>query len=304
LRLRTVDLHPADQLQIERHLVQAVDVPGLARRTRRSREGAIRRLAWWLRSARDVGLADATALDLAAWAESILRTTAGNEAAEATRRAYTSHVREFYAWLSDLDDRPSPAAKLKAPPNRRRQARAMDEASLTRALRHLPEPTRTWVGLAACVGLRAGEIAAMRGEDVDRDCDPPELLIKGKGDRERRLPLSEVAWELLVPHLRRGPLWRSGRGRRLTADDISARVSEGLRDLGIPYTCHSGRHFFGRRLYRATRDLRLTQEALGHASVVTTMIYTEGDLPALVSGVRKVAAPLRQTVTRRGPRSA
>ncbi|UVS81866.1 site-specific integrase [Actinokineospora sp. UTMC 2448] len=291
---------------IDRHLSMAVDVAGLTPRTRRDREGVLRRLAWWLETTHDSTLEEATAEQLAGWSEAILRTSSGATASIATRRAYISHVREFYLWRA-LEGHPNPALRLRPPKKRRRLPRAMDERSLVTALAGLRGVHRVWLALAAVAGLRVGEIAAMRGEDIDDHEDPVALIVHGKGDRDRRVPLAPELWRWLQPYVVRGSLWSRPRGGQVDGDWVSHELSAALAALNLRYTAHHARHRFGRSFYLATGDLRATQEILGHGSVTSTELYTEGARTAAAVGVQQVSTPLRRiTPTRvdRSPRSA
>ncbi|WP_054050791.1 tyrosine-type recombinase/integrase [Alloactinosynnema sp. L-07] len=300
LRLLTSDLQDGDQRTIARHLV-SLDLDGLSDETRNQREGALRRLAWWLEHARDTNLDHATEHDLRAWTEAIMRTTDGGEASNSTRRTYISHVRSFYLWRAKAGH-PNPAMLLRPPKKRQTVPRPVDESSLGVAMRGLPDRPRIWYALGAFAGLRAGEVAAMRGIDLDDSEHPVMMTIRGKGGKERQVPCSPELWDILKPHvLGRGPLWRTATGGKVTGKYISGQVADALDALGLRVRHHSGRHRFGRKFYVATKDIRATQEVLGHASVSTTQIYTEGARPVISTGVCKVTGPLKG-MKRRGPR--
>ncbi len=302
LRLLTTDLQPEDQRAIAQHL-DALDLDGLTDETRKQREGALRRLAWWLEHERETALERATAEDLRAWAASIMRTTTGNEASISTRRTYVSHARSFYLWRAKTGHS-NPAMLLRGPKNRKRLPRPIDESSLGIAMRGMADRPRVWYALGAFAGLRAGEVAAMHGDDIDESEQPVMMTIRGKGGKERKVPCSPDLWEILRPHVAGrgpGPLWRTATGGKVTGKYISEHVGDALDGLGLRARHHSGRHRFGRKFYKATRDIRATQEVLGHASLSTTQIYTEGATPVITTGVCKVTGPLKG-LKRRGPR--
>ena len=143
--------------------------------------------------------------------------------------------------------------------------------------------------LYAC-GLRISEAVGLDTDDMDLD----EALVRvvGKGDRERQVPVGEiaVAWlQRYVADVRPtlmgkaprdwhhgGPLFLSVRGERLDRRRawemlVAAAKSAGLKDGISPHTL---RHSFATHLLEGGADLRIVQELLGHASINTTQLYT------------------------------
>jgi site-specific recombinase XerD len=134
---------------------------------------------------------------------------------------------------------------------------------------------RALVELVYSAGLRSAETVGLDLADVQFD---QELLhVRGKGGKERTVPLGEEAAYHLArylregrPHLARGAndaVFLSARGRRL---DTSA-----LRRL-TPNP-HRLRHAFATHLLEGGADLRVIQELLGHASLSTTQVYSHVD---------------------------
>lgn len=198
-------------------------------------------------------------------------------------------ARQFYRWavrqgLLEVD----PTARLDMPRVPRRAPRPIPDARLRRAIDAAPAPVRAMLVLAAFAGLRAKEVAGLRWEDVDEDAGT--LFIRGKGGHERVVPASSVviaALDELRRHYegqgvevgRRGPVLRNGYGRPGTvpAHHVSHHANRFLRSIDVPDTFHSLRHRFGTKAYGATKDLRLTQRLLGHATVATTELYVDVD---------------------------
>jgi integrase/recombinase XerD len=134
---------------------------------------------------------------------------------------------------------------------------------------------RALVELVYSAGLRSREAVDLDLRDVDFD---QELLhIRGKGGKERAVPLGEEAASWLGRYLREArpelasgaedALFLSTRGRRL---DTSA-----LRRL-VPHP-HRLRHAFATHLLEGGADLRVIQELLGHSSLSTTQVYAHVD---------------------------
>lgn len=187
-----------------------------------------------------------------------------------------SHLGSFYRWAIDHGHATSdPTAQVPRPRLRRNLPRPISTGDLRLAL-ELADPTmRAWLTLAAFAGFRCVEISRLEVDDVLLD---DELLcVRGKGDRERLVPMHrEVARSLHAARLpRRGRVFRRPRGGGYPAAQVSREISLYLDGVGVAATAHQLRHWFGTHVYRTSRDLRVTQELLGHASPTTTAIYAD-----------------------------
>lgn len=189
-----------------------------------------------------------------------------------SRVTYAAHVSSFYRWLvldrRRLDD---PSARLIRPRLRRRLPRPIADEHLRRAMRTAEPPVSIWLALAAYMGARACEIAALRGEDVRLDLGV--VILHGKGDKQRIVPLHPVVRVALAGQLADGPVFFNTKGDLLTANTVSQRANRYLHALGVPESLHQLRHWFGTAVYRKSLDLRLTQELMGHESPTTTAGY-------------------------------
>jgi site-specific recombinase XerC len=85
-------------------------------------------------------------------------------------------------------------------------------------------------------------------------------------------------------------------GRPLSATRVSGLCNQHLHAVGADVTLHQLRHFFATSLYRASKDIRLTQEALGHASPATTAIYAGYDQSATAGYLHAIAARVDASV--------
>ena len=130
-------------------------------------------------------------------------------------------------------------------------------------------------------GLRCGEVVAVRPEHVDlATC---RLLVReGKGAKDRVVWFSDDLRNLIVRWLERRPdsewLLCTRHGTQVNTRYLRELVKRKASAAGIPegdrVSPHSLRHSFATDLLRSTKNIRLTQKALGHASLATTMIYT------------------------------
>jgi integrase/recombinase XerC len=123
-------------------------------------------------------------------------------------------------------------------------------------------------------------------EAADLDWDQHLVRIRGKGKKERLVPIGEQAftaiknyWDLL-PHLPGGqaPVFYASR-KKLTPvspRDLQLRLKKYLALAGLDpqMTPHKLRHSYATHLLDAGADLRSVQELLGHAHLVTTQVYT------------------------------
>ncbi len=140
-------------------------------------------------------------------------------------------------------------------------------------------------------GMRLSELAGLRLNDADILAD--QVKVRGKGRKERILPLGRKAERALRQYLPlrdklAGPaagdtLFLSARGSPLTPRGVQYVVHRFLRlvDDGSGFKVHSLRHSFATHLLDAGADMRAVQELLGHASLSTTQVYTHTSIERL-----------------------
>ena len=156
----------------------------------------------------------------------------------------------------------------------------------------LNQSAEAWVGLrdaavlllAYGCGLRISEALGLDRGDVPLG---RSLIITGKGDKQRMVPVLPVVHEAVAAYLEAcpfrlepdSPLFVGVRGKRLSAGVVQTRMRAVRRVLGLPDTAtpHALRHSFATHLLAGGGDLRTIQELLGHASLSTTQRYTEVD---------------------------
>ena len=139
--------------------------------------------------------------------------------------------------------------------------------------------------LLARLGLRAGEVAALELGDIDWRAG--ELVVRGKGRRQERLPLPVDVGEAVAGWLRRGRprcdctkvITRVRAPHRgLSTAGVSAIVSAACRRAGLPeLNAHRLRHTAATEMLRAGAALTEVGQVLRHASVLTTAIYAKVD---------------------------
>lgn len=213
----------------------------------------------------------------------------------ATRRSYVSQAQCYYRWLAaeELIER-DPSGVLVRPRVPAGLPRPIRESDLAQALRQVPEVVRVWLALACFAGLRASEIAGLRREDILDDVPRPMIRVRGKGNRERVVPMPPMLWQVLcdfgLPH--RGVIFRRPDGRAETGKRVSAAVSRWLRRLGIRATAHQGRHRYATRLLAEGEDIRVIQAVLGHRSLTSTQVYTAVEPTVAWDSAARIDHPL------------
>jgi integrase len=132
-----------------------------------------------------------------------------------------------------------------------------------------PEPLLTAVLLAAYGGLRRSEIVAV---DRDHITEDTIYIPSGKGGDPQTVATHPIIWAHVQG--RRGPLITDVEGTRLEASQLSSLALRWFRRHGLPaFGLHRFRHWYGTMLQREHGDLLITQQALRHASVVSTQGY-------------------------------
>jgi site-specific recombinase XerD len=262
-------------MDVEAASERFLESPSLSAATRRAYAADLRHFAGWLAGQR-LRLEDVDVRALADYVTELGR--ARNGLAPATIGRRLAAVRSFLRFT--LGPAHVPEGAL-AP---RRTRRLPDTPKLEEieglldglaGAGPLPLRNRALVELSYSCGLRSAEAVGLDLGDVDFD---QELVrVRGKGGKERVVPLGEEAAYTVArylrearPHLARGAedaLFLSTRGRRL---DTSA-----VRRV-LPHP-HRLRHAFATHLLEGGADLRTIQELLGHASLSTTQVYSHVD---------------------------
>jgi integrase/recombinase XerD len=198
-----------------------------------------------------------------------------------SRAVETTHLRQFYAWCVDVELLElSPARRLKRPRVPRRIPQPMSEGDLAMAIDLAPARVRPWLILGAFAGLRASEIAQLRAEDLWRHHTPPLIIvIDGKGGHGSSVPMSTELLGLLdtcdLPVAGWLFPYRDGRGDHIPGNLVSSMSNKFLHSIGISRSLHKTRHRFGTEILKsAGGNLRVTQEAMRHASIKSTELYT------------------------------
>ena len=206
-----------------------------------------------------------------------------------------SCLRGFYRWLL-LDKRVTgdPTVNVDSPASWKVLPKSLAESEVSEMLARVGAAARAAdadglalrdhavVELLYAGGLRAGEIVGLREEDVRLDVQT--VLVRGKGDKERVVPIGEKAVAALRVYMERGrgelvrgkarverALFVSVRGHRLTTQVVWSMVKTASGRTASP---HMLRHSMATHMVEHGADLRSVQTLLGHADIATTQVYT------------------------------
>lgn len=141
---------------------------------------------------------------------------------------------------------------------------------------------RAIVELMYSTGARVSEVVSLDLDEVD---DSGLMRVRGKGSKERLVPVGSYAKAALDAYLVRSrpalaargvarALFLNQRGNRLSRQSIWEIIQKAAAGLEKEASPHSLRHSFATHLLEGGADVRVVQELLGHASVTTTQIYT------------------------------
>ncbi|CAA9503321.1 MAG: Site-specific tyrosine recombinase XerD [uncultured Sphingomonas sp.] len=279
---------PADQALVDRFLDMMAAEAGASRHTLSAYRSDLERTAECFGG--DLSSASATELGRlgAQWAELAPSTVARRAAA----------LRRFFGFLVDdglrQDD---PSGALPRPRLERPLPRILEEAEIARMFESAEdraatgEPIRlrnlALLELLYGSGLRASELVSLPRNGVR--LGQPFLMVRGKGSKERLVPISSRAesavgkWLEAVPS---GQPWLFPSNKaHLSRVRLFQIVRQMAADAGIApdrVSPHVLRHAFATHLLAGGADLRVLQSLLGHADIATTQIYTHVDSARLV----------------------
>jgi len=216
--------------------------------------------------------------------------------APATAARRRSAIRQLYrfalgeGWRSD-----DPSARVDAPRQGRPLPKVLTREDINRLIAAAGEKDgaagarlEAMVELLYASGLRVSELVALPLAPFAHR--PDHLIVKGKGGKDRLVPLNGRALAAVTTYLKARPAFlpkgvkaspwlfpSRGRSGRLTARRFAQLLDEAARDAGVDpasVSPHVLRHAFATHLLEGGADLRVVQMLLGHVDIVTTQIYT------------------------------
>ena len=209
-----------------------------------------------------------------------------------------STIKNFYNWLERNDILKNSAVSVISSPRKEKYIpKAFDVDDTLRVLDSaVKEASCPWQGLRdkaiftllyGC-GLRISEALSLNIGDMS---NLDSVKIKGKGNKERIVPLLPIVIENIAQYLKECPyslkegdaMFVGARGDRLTPRVVQRQMQKIRGRLGLSdnLTPHALRHSFATHLLSAGTDLRSIQELLGHASLATTERYTDVEISTM-----------------------
>lgn len=212
-------------------------------------------------------------------------------ASAATRARKLAAVRGFHRFLvaegvSEVD----PTAMVDTPQRPRSLPKALTIEAMTTLLESI-EPVdaaarrdRAILEFMYATGARVAEVVAT--DQLDLDPETSTVLLTGKGNKQRIVPVGSHAWSAIdawLPDRLRlrasstddGALFLNLRGKRLSRQSVWRVVRDRSAAAGVnDVTPHVLRHSVATHMVEGGADLRTVQEFLGHASITTTQVYT------------------------------
>jgi integrase/recombinase XerD len=290
---------PGDRALIARFIEMLSAERGAADNTRAAYTRDLDDFVAFLATRRQKTLSDAAAADISAY----LRAVAEAGLAPASRARRLSAIRQLFKFLAVEGVVPDdPARRLAGPKRARPLPRTLSAAEVDRLIetaRARIEPARgrervralrlhALIEMLYATGMRVSELVTLPRSVIRGDARV--LIIKGKGGRERMVPLNGAAQAALERYLNVGfedgvaPMLRTRwlfASRGAEGHFTRQRLGQELKDLATEAGLDPGRvsphvlrHAFASHLLDRGADLRSVQQLLGHADISTTQIYT------------------------------
>lgn len=219
--------------------------------------------------------------------EQIVQAFARQQWKPETRKAYRNTISSFFRWLHKSgrrsDDPSLDVPRVKKP---HAHPRPCPDRYIAAAMKMATTSERLMIRLGAECGLRRGEIARVHSDDVVADSAGRSLIVRGKGDKQRIVPLPDDLANTVMET--KGYLFPGRFGGHVEESYIGDHISRLLPD---GYAAHTLRHRFATTAYAATHDLFVVAELLGHESVETTEHYVampDGRLREATAAVRLI----------------
>lgn len=217
--------------------------------------------------------------------EQIVQAFARQQWKPETRKAYRNTISSFFRWLHKScrrsDDPSLDVPRVKKP---HAHPRPCPDKYITAAMEKATAAEKLMIRFGAECGLRRGEIARVHSGDVVADSAGHSLIVRGKGDKQRIVPLPDDLAAIVMDA--NGYLFPGRFGGHVEESYIGDHISHLLPD---GYAAHTLRHRFATTAYAATHDLFVVAELLGHESVETTEHYVampDGRLREATAAVR------------------
>lgn len=187
-----------------------------------------------------------------------------------TTATYYNHLSDLCGFLVASGHLPSsPMVAVRRSKRPSKKPNPWSETEVERILNTVEGEVRDWILLSLLAGLRAFEIAKIRGEDFGES----GIYVLGKGAKEATLPCHPDLAEMASRYPSSGYWFPGNHDGHMDSQRISLTVSKLTTAMGIEGSIHRGRHAYGTRLLRAGVNIRVVQRLMRHESLETTAGY-------------------------------
>jgi len=210
--------------------------------------------------------------------------------AAGTRRHYQRQIKQMFSGMRNLGLIPltcTPDLDIKLERAKRGQPRPLSMEMVSTLITQSKQPYGYWFALGCFAGMRAAEIANIRGEDLEMDALGSWVIRipNGKGGTNLTVPCTEYLREMIVSFNTKGRLWivtPTYLSKLAGAEMVRLGVKEKGRDArGI--SLHSTRHYYATKMLAASKsvtgqkDWDLVRQVMRHKDISTTQIYAYSD---------------------------
>ena len=222
-----------------------------------------------------------------------------NSRARSSLRSFLKYIAQNYDVNISYIDYLHPQSKNKTIP------KALNKEDAILSIDNIDEisPNDSWIGardkaiisIIYGMGLRISEALSLTKKDFSRKNGT--IIIKGKRDKERILPLLDYSRNMVIDYINQCPyyisdnsfLFYSKTGKELTRNNFHKQLQKIREYYNLPknLSAHSFRHSFASHLLEDGGDLRTIQQLMGHESLSSTQIYTSVDKNRLLSAYKK-----------------
>ena len=178
----------------------------------------------------------------------------------------------------------NPCLSVVCPKTAKKLPKVLSVSEIDKILKNkLSLPELTVIELLYSAGIRVSELVGLEIKNID--LNQRMLKVFGKGSKERVVPINEYCVEIIKKYLKKRKIIElkygenkkfllDDKGRNFSRQKIYKIIKKQGEFLGKNISPHTLRHSYATHLLENGADLRVVQELLGHASIVTTQLYT------------------------------
>lgn len=241
----------------------------------------------------DVDFSDADTTIFRAW----LSNRAGRKITAKSNARALSSLRSFYKFLNkNYGIKNEAIGVIGTPKSDKKLSKAISFSEFSDMINAIKNIEKDWIAtrdialitLIFGCGLRISESLNITKSQIMHR--PNTITIRGKGDKERIVPVLKTVYDTIENYLKICPynhddiLFYSKNGLKMTPRMAEKQIEKIRNYMGMPkyLTPHALRHTFATTMLLSGADLRILQELLGHASLSTTQIYTKMDIDSII----------------------